>query len=304
MQTSCSDFRADGEEAFLPRSKRANGIFLLEEYKLADWRFELGARQDWQTVSPQGRRAAQQPVGHLAVGGSHLELRAGYSAALSLSRSQRLPTAQELYARACTWPPTPMRSATPAEPRDLAQHRPDAAQALGRNHFQRQRVPQPREELHLRQHAGPLRGLPPDRVHPARRRVHRRGRRAAASVHARVLGRRLRRLRARQADRRRRQPAAHPGGARRPARQLQVAAVVGRRRVRARVLAEGHRRLREQRPATTWSTPSWPIAAITARPATSLPARHQPAEQAGLQPCLVHLLGGAAAWPACCWACA
>ena len=37
-----------------------------------------------------------------------------YSAALSLSRSQRLPTAQELYARACTWPPTPMRSATPA----------------------------------------------------------------------------------------------------------------------------------------------------------------------------------------------
>ena len=61
MQTSYSDFRADGEEAFLPRSKtRANGIFLLEEYKLADWRFELGARQDWQTVSPQGgaRRAA------------------------------------------------------------------------------------------------------------------------------------------------------------------------------------------------------------------------------------------------------
>ena len=55
MQTSYSDFRADGEEAFLPRSKtRANGIFLLEEYKLADWRFELGARQDWQTVSPQG----------------------------------------------------------------------------------------------------------------------------------------------------------------------------------------------------------------------------------------------------------
>ena len=77
MQTSHSDFRADGEEAFLPRSKtRANGIFLLEEYKLADWRFELGARQDWQTVSP-GRRAAQQPVGHLAVGGGHLELRAG-----------------------------------------------------------------------------------------------------------------------------------------------------------------------------------------------------------------------------------
>ena len=59
MQTSYSDFRADGEEAFLPRSKtRANGIFLLEEYKLADWRFELGARQDWQTVSPRAARRA------------------------------------------------------------------------------------------------------------------------------------------------------------------------------------------------------------------------------------------------------
>src|SRR3546814_15629639 len=49
MQNAYSDFSAEGEEAFLPRSQtRSTGIFLLEEYRLADWRFEVGARQDWQ----------------------------------------------------------------------------------------------------------------------------------------------------------------------------------------------------------------------------------------------------------------
>ena len=77
-----------------------------------------------------------------------------------------------------------------------------------------------------------------------------------------------------------------------------VAAVVGRRRVRARVLAEGHRRLREQharlQPGQRRRGLSRQLRLDRLR---GLPARHQPAEQAGLQPCLVHLLGGAAAWP-------
>ena len=100
MQTSYSDFRADGEEAFLPRSKtRANGIFLLEEYKLADWRFELGARQDWQTVSPQGGAPRSSLSGTSLSAAAIWNFAPEYSAALSLSRSQRLPTAQELYAK-------------------------------------------------------------------------------------------------------------------------------------------------------------------------------------------------------------
>lgn len=100
MQTSYSDFRADGEEAFLPRSKtRAHGVFLLEEYKLDDWRFELGARQDWQRVSPEGGQRRSSLSGASLSAAAIWNFAPQYSVALSLSRSQRLPTAQELYAR-------------------------------------------------------------------------------------------------------------------------------------------------------------------------------------------------------------
>ncbi|EWM46504.1 tonB dependent receptor family protein [Bordetella holmesii 70147] len=99
VQTAFSDFRADGEEAFLPRSKtRANGIFLLEEYRLADWRFEAGARQDWQSVSPAGHLEKSRLSGTSLSAAAIWDFAPRYSLALSVSRSQRLPSAQELYA--------------------------------------------------------------------------------------------------------------------------------------------------------------------------------------------------------------
>jgi len=99
LQTAHSDFRADGEEAFLPRSKtRATGVFLLEEYRLADWRFELGARQDWQRVSPEGGAPRSSLSGTSLSAAAVWDFAPQYSLALSLSRSQRLPAAQELYA--------------------------------------------------------------------------------------------------------------------------------------------------------------------------------------------------------------
>ncbi|QDJ50137.1 TonB-dependent receptor domain-containing protein [Bordetella hinzii] len=99
VQTAFSDFRADGEEAFLPRSKtRANGIFLLEEYRLADWRFETGARQDWQSVSPVGGQEKSSLSGTSLSAAAIWDFAPRYSLALSVSRSQRLPSAQELYA--------------------------------------------------------------------------------------------------------------------------------------------------------------------------------------------------------------
>ena len=114
MQTSHSDFRADGE-AFLPRSKtRANGIFLLEEYKLADWRFELGARQDWQTVSPRAaRRAATCRAPRCRRRPSGTSRRSIRPHCRCRARSACRPR-RSFTPRACTWPPTPMRSATPA----------------------------------------------------------------------------------------------------------------------------------------------------------------------------------------------
>ncbi|WPL82989.1 TonB-dependent receptor [Bordetella hinzii] len=99
VQTAFSDFRADGEEAFLPRSKtRTNGIFLLEEYRLADWRFEAGARQDWQSVSPVGGQEKSSLSGTSLSAAAIWDFAPRYSLALSVSRSQRLPSAQELYA--------------------------------------------------------------------------------------------------------------------------------------------------------------------------------------------------------------
>jgi len=99
IQNAFSDFSADGEEAFLPRSDtRSMGIFLLEEYKLADWRFELGARQDWQRISPEGDHPRSNQSGTSLSASAIWDFAPQYSIALSLSRSQRLPSAQELYA--------------------------------------------------------------------------------------------------------------------------------------------------------------------------------------------------------------
>lgn len=99
LQSSYSDFRADGEEAFLPRSRtRATGVFVLEEYRTGDWRFEGGARQDWQRVSPEGGPAAWSGSGTSLSAAATWNFAPQYSLSLSVSRSQRLPTAQELYA--------------------------------------------------------------------------------------------------------------------------------------------------------------------------------------------------------------
>ena len=99
VQNAYSDFRADGEEAFLPRSKtRSYGLFVLEEYQLNDWRFELGARQDWQRISPTGGAQRSSLSGTSLSAAAIWDFAPQYSVALSLSRSQRLPSAQELYA--------------------------------------------------------------------------------------------------------------------------------------------------------------------------------------------------------------
>ena len=99
VQNAYSDFRAEGEEAFLPRSKtRSNGLFVLEEYQLNDWRFEVGARQDWQRISPSGGAARSSLSGTSLSAAAIWDFAPQYSVALSLSRSQRLPNAQELYA--------------------------------------------------------------------------------------------------------------------------------------------------------------------------------------------------------------
>src|SRR5690606_13475632 len=99
VQGARSDFSALGEESFLPKTiTKSVGVFLLEEYRLQDWRFEAGVRQEWQSVTPQGMQA-RSALGGTSVSTSAIwDFAPMHSLALSLSRSQRLPTAQELYA--------------------------------------------------------------------------------------------------------------------------------------------------------------------------------------------------------------
>ncbi|WP_245153742.1 TonB-dependent receptor domain-containing protein [Allopusillimonas ginsengisoli] len=99
LQSARSTFSALGEERFVPKTvTRSNGIFLLEQYHLDDWRFELGARQDWQNVSPDSSQPASRLRGTSFSAGAVWDFAPQYALAVSLSRSQRLPSAQELYA--------------------------------------------------------------------------------------------------------------------------------------------------------------------------------------------------------------
>lgn len=99
VQGSRSEFSALGEESFLPETTTENvGIFLLEEYRFKDWRFEVGARQEWQSLTPENNKAKSALDGTSLSGAAIWDFAPMYSLTLSVSRSQRLPTAQELYA--------------------------------------------------------------------------------------------------------------------------------------------------------------------------------------------------------------
>lgn len=101
-----SDFQALGAEAFLPANEtRNNAIFLLEEYTAGPVRIDLAARQDWQSITPTrpipGRvlppRRKHTPFSVSA--GAVWTVSPGHALTLSAARSQRAPTAQELFAR-------------------------------------------------------------------------------------------------------------------------------------------------------------------------------------------------------------
>lgn len=97
-QTLRRDFEATGEEAYVPQTLTQNhGLFLLEEYVAGDWRYELGLRHEWQDIDADGRPDTDHSGTSLSAG-AVWNFAPDYSLGLSLSRSQRLPTAEELYA--------------------------------------------------------------------------------------------------------------------------------------------------------------------------------------------------------------
>ena len=97
-QTLRRDFETTGEEAYVPHTlTRNHGLFLLEEYTAGSWRYEVGLRQEWQQIDADGADDTRHR-GSSASAGAVWSFAPNYSLGLTLSRSQRLPTAEELYA--------------------------------------------------------------------------------------------------------------------------------------------------------------------------------------------------------------
>ncbi len=99
MQVFSRNFRAVGEEAYIPANQtRQIGLFTLQEFDLGAVRLEAAGRYEHSTVKSAivGRERKFDPVS-LSVGGS-VKLGEGWRLALNLSRAERAPAAEELFA--------------------------------------------------------------------------------------------------------------------------------------------------------------------------------------------------------------
>ncbi|MCM2273875.1 MAG: TonB-dependent receptor [Candidatus Didemnitutus sp.] len=99
VQVSRSDFEAAGDEAFVPPSVTRNqAVFLYEEIALASGTWQLGARVERQEIDPDSADAPRRHTGVSWSAGWIRKLDERHTLALSVTRSERAPNAQELYA--------------------------------------------------------------------------------------------------------------------------------------------------------------------------------------------------------------
>ncbi len=100
VQTTRRDFNTIGEEAYVPPTvTKKHAAFITEEYKLDNWRFEAGARHEWQDIVVDSASAQDTKARGTSVAlGAVWKFQPQYSLRAGVSRSHRLPTAEELYA--------------------------------------------------------------------------------------------------------------------------------------------------------------------------------------------------------------
>lgn len=101
MQVRRLEFDAEGEEAFLPPSLTRNtGFFAFQEHRLGAVILEVGARYEKQHIRTADPDTLPDYQGSTLGGslGALWALRPGATLALQLTRSERHPTATELYA--------------------------------------------------------------------------------------------------------------------------------------------------------------------------------------------------------------
>lgn len=104
IQVSDSTFKNGGEHVFMPTvDSRSTGLFVVEHYQLNDaWHFEAGARYDRQNHRPVDDDRNRPAFIDSAVsysGAAIWNVSADTILSLTYAHAQRLPHAQELYAR-------------------------------------------------------------------------------------------------------------------------------------------------------------------------------------------------------------
>jgi iron complex outermembrane receptor protein len=99
VQFSNRDFRVEGEESLLPPTETTTrAIFAFEEAGSGRWRFQAGARFEQQDVDAASDEFRDRSFNGLSGSGGIVFIpNEDYTLALSLSRSARLPVAEELY---------------------------------------------------------------------------------------------------------------------------------------------------------------------------------------------------------------
>lgn len=98
LQSNRRDLTATGEEAFItPTVTDSHALFVLERYETGPWGFSLGGRAERVAIEAAtlNRQRDFTPLGLSA--DATYKLSPGYTAGLSLSRTERAPTAEELF---------------------------------------------------------------------------------------------------------------------------------------------------------------------------------------------------------------
>lgn len=99
IQSASRDFSAVGEEAYLePTETRSHSLFLLEEKRFGDWRIEAALRHDWQRITIDAAPRNRSHDGTSLSLGANWRFAPAYTLGFTFARTQRLPTAEELYA--------------------------------------------------------------------------------------------------------------------------------------------------------------------------------------------------------------
>lgn len=99
LQAKADEFEASGAEGYIPMTDSTEvGLFLLEDFHFDEWTYEVGLRFDYVERDPDAETAAEEDFTSFSVSGSALwQFSDNWQAGLSLSRSERAPSTEELF---------------------------------------------------------------------------------------------------------------------------------------------------------------------------------------------------------------